>query len=342
MQNHIWGKGQTEFFYTITPEIILDAVAKLGFEVTGRCIQLNSMENRVYEVEIENPQDFDELTNSFIIVKFYRPGRWTKEQIKEEHLFMFDLQEFEVPVIAPLKINGLSLYSLEEQNIYYTVFPKRGGRAPDEMNTEQIQIMGRMLARLHNVGATRQAQHRLKINEDTFGIQNLNYLLENNFISSHIVKSYEKIVLDICQLAKPLFQNITNIRIHGDCHCGNIISRDSEGMFFIDFDDTLVGPAVQDIWLIIPGTDQYAIQDRHLLLEAYQEMRDFNFQEIKLVEVLRALRFIHFSTWIAKRWEDPAFKRAFTHFNDPNYWETQLNDLRIQYSLIQESLYNSP
>lgn len=341
MSQYIWGQGETQYFYQLTPDTILDTASNHNFEVTGRCLTLNSMENRVYEVEIYNADSFPSLTNSSIIAKFYRPGRWSKEQILEEHRFLLELEEAEVPVIAPLLIDGDTLFYSKEHQLFYTFFPKKGGRAPDELNEEGLQILGRMLARLHNVGSLSKAPSRITISPESFGRQNLNFLLSQKVIPSHIESSYQRLVEEICLLIEPLFQNISIQRIHGDCHIGNIISRDQEGMFFIDFDDMLMGPAIQDIWLVTPGTDSHSLQDRAILLEAYQEMRSFNYQELKLVEPLRTLRFIHFSAWIAKRWQDPAFKVAFAHFEDHQYWDVQLNDLRRQKLLIENSLSES-
>lgn len=297
------------------------------------------MENRVYEIEIDNAADFPELITPNVVTKFYRPGRWTEEQIREEHQFLKELVDNEIPVIAPLSFAGETLFKLDDHQLYYTIFPKKGGRAPDEMNIDQLEIMGRMLARMHNVGAATPAKSRIEISPESFGLQNLQFLIKNKMITSpHIQREYQKVVEEICTLATPLFKNIKNIRIHGDCHCGNVISRADDGMFFIDFDDMLSGPAVQDIWLITPGNDQHAIIDRNILLDSYQTMRDFNYLELKLIEPLRALRFIHFSAWIAKRWDDPAFKLAFSHFGEHHYWEIQLNDLMKQKLLIENML----
>jgi len=339
LSNHVWGNGDTQFFYSLTPEVILNSIETLGLEVTGRCLTLNSMENRVYEVEIEiAPELITKPSDKFIIVKFYRPGRWSKEQIQEEHDFLLDLKENEISVIAPLLFDNKSIFKLADYEIFFSLFPKQGGRIPQEMTIEQLEITGRLLARMHNVGASRKSSHRLNINTQTFGEKNLAFLLDNNFLPIHLAKSYEKLVLDICNLSQPLFEKVTTHRIHGDCHLGNIISRDNEGMFLIDFDDMLVGPAVQDIWLVVPGRDQYALQDRAILLEAYESMRDFDYSSLKLIEPLRTLRYIHFSSWIAKRWDDPAFKNAFSHFGDSGYWEIQVNDLQEQYNLINANL----
>lgn len=336
MSQYVWGDSETQFFFNLNPETILDAVDDLGIETTGRCLTLNSMENRVYEIEIIPKQETDSPSDNFVIAKFYRPGRWSEEQILDEHKFLLDLKSSELPVIAPHVIEGKTLFKLKEHNIFYTLFPKKGGRPPEEMTEEQLEMMGRTLARLHTVGEAEKAQHRLEINPNTFGRQNLNFLLENNYIPHHLTDSYKNIVTELCHLIDPLFENIRTQRIHGDCHRGNIILRD-EGPYFIDFDDMLMGPPVQDIWLTVPATDQEGIRDRNILLAAYEEMKDFDYSSLKLIEPLRALRYIHFSAWIAKRWQDPAFQAAFPYFNEDQYWHGQINDLHVQVQKIKEA-----
>ena len=213
-------------------------------------------------------------------------------------------------------------------------FPKKGGRAPSDMHVEQLEIMGRMLARLQNVGGVTPAKYRLKIDPTTFGTQNLKFLMDNNFIPSQFRSIYKATVEQIVALIAPWFKGQTGIRIHGDCHPGNIIWRELEGPFFIDFDDMLMGPAIQNIWLVVPGTDSEARQDRQILLEAYESIRPFDHSSLKLIEPLRTLRYIHFSAWIAKRYEDPSFKTAFPLFGSDGYWESQVNDLRFQLNLM--------
>lgn len=328
MSNYIWGNNETQFFTNLSPEIILDSVDALGLRTTGRCLTMNSMENRVYEleIEVENPIS---ASDNFVIAKFYRPGRWSREQILEEHEFLLDLEEQEIPAIAPLKFNGETLFKCSITGLYYCLFPKRGGRAPDEMTEVQLQMMGRLLARIHNVGATKKAQNRVQITPETFGEQNLKFLLENKIIPHYQEPAYKETVEQIVKLSKPLFEKRSVHRIHGDCHWGNILLRD-ESLYFIDFDDMLTGPAVQDVWLIIPGTDERSRIDRDIMLEAYDSMRSFDYSSLKLIEPLRALRFIHFAAWIAKRWDDPAFQRAFPQFKEHNYWDGQIADLKTQ------------
>ncbi len=342
MSKYVWGDNETQFFFHLNPDLVLDAIEALGVKTTGRCLTLNSMENRVYEIEVDSPIiNTGSISDNFVIAKFYRPGRWTKKQILEEHEFLKDLKDEEIPVIAPHEFDGETLFKLEGHELYYTLFPKRGGRAPEEMDEEQLQIMGRLLARIHNIGASKKAQHRIEITPNNFGRQNLNFLIEGKFIPPHLESMYKEKVDKLCNLIDPLFNDITTHRIHGDCHKGNIILRDNNP-FFIDFDDMLVGPAVQDVWLVVPGIDQESIIDRNILLEAYDSMRSFDYQTLKLIEPLRALRFIHFSAWIAKRWEDPAFKLAFPHYGNETYWHTQITDLHQQIDSIEKASMPSP
>ncbi len=343
MTNYIWGNEETQFFYSLTPELILQAVDSLGIQTTGRCLTLNSMENRVYEVEI----DIDESkvhseSDKFVVAKFYRPGRWSYEQIMDEHNYLLELKDNELPAIAPLVLNGKSLFELEidsKNKIYFCLFPKKGGRTLFEMSTEQIEIIGRLIARIHNIGKSQIAKHRITISPESFGMQNLSYLLNHRTLPTHYENIYKGLVEELVKIITPKFEKVQYHRVHGDCHWGNLIWRD-EGPYFIDFDDMLMGPAVQDIWLIIPGTDQEAQIQRNILLEAYESMGSFDYKSLNLIEPLRTLRYIHFSAWIAKRWEDPAFKQSFPHFGTENYWAEQVSDLRNQINIIQNQ--NNP
>lgn len=327
MTKNLWGNNVTQFFFELSPDLVLDTVEKLGFRTTGRVLTMNSMENRVYEVEIES--DSDNPSDHSKIIKFYRPGRWSKAQIQEEHDFLLDLKEFEVPVIAPLEFDGKTLFTLPEPELFYTVFLKQGGRAPDEFSDEEIEQVGRLLARLHNVGSMKKAHHRLHLTPDVYLKSNLDFLVGQKIVPSHLEQSYKTVLETIYNLTKDSFKNITTQRIHGDCHLGNILKR-GDVFHLIDFDDMVVGPAVQDMWLLLPGRDEYAENLRSKLLEAYTSMRDFNYEELRLTEVLRTLRMINYSAWIAKRFDDPAFKNAFPFFESPSYWEGQINDLREQ------------
>jgi len=336
MTSNLWGNNQTQFFFELNPDLVLDTVESLGYKTTGRVLTMNSMENRVYEVEIES--DSDNPSDHFKIIKFYRPGRWTKKQIQEEHDFLADLTEFEVPVIAPIQFDGQSLFTMKELELYFTVFNKQGGRAPDEFTNDEIEQVGRLLARLHNVGAMKDAPHRLKLTPDVYLKSNLDFLLDQKIMPSHLESSYKSVLEQIYTLTKDRFKNISYQRIHGDCHLGNIIKR-GDVFYLIDFDDMVMGPCVQDMWLLLPGRDEYAENLRSKLIESYMTMRDFNFEELRLTETLRTLRMINYSAWIAKRYEDPAFKNAFPFFEQPSYWEGQINDLREQIYYLSDSEY---
>ncbi len=322
-----------DHFFSLTPERVLRSVERSGPRCTGRCLALNSMENRVYEVEIEDADD-RELTKS-VIAKFYRPGRWTLDQIRDEHQFLKDLVERDVPVACSLPIEEDIHVSTEpESGIYFALFPKVRGRAPDELNDEQLAWMGRLLARMHTVGSQRTAPHRIEINPTTYARKNLDFLLTSKSLPMEIETSYAATVEQLCSLIEPMFKGIENQRIHGDCHQGNILWG-SEGPFFVDFDDMLNGPCIQDMWLLIPGRDQESMRQLDVLIEGYQQMRRFDRSTIRLIEPLRALRYIHFSAWIARRWDDPIFPRVFSHFGTSAYWTSQLGDLKEQIGLIQ-------
>lgn len=325
----VWGTAETQLFFELTPERILDAVEAIGLRCTGRCLALNSMENRVYEVEVEADPEAVRKNPSerFRVVKFYRPGRWSKEQILEEHEFLKDLVEYEVPVVAPvIADNGETLYTMPDTGIHYTVFPKAGGRQPDELDDDQLELTGRLLARLHNVGAIRPAKHRLTLSVESHALSNLDYLLSANALPEILRAKYEETVREICKLAEPMFAAAKVHRIHGDCHFGNILWA-TAGPRLVDFDDMVTGPGVQDIWLLVTGPDTERAQKLDLLLEAYETMRPFDRASIRLIPALRALRMVHFSAWISRRWNDPAFPRAFPAYGTDRYWQEELQVL---------------
>lgn len=326
----MWGEEETKHFIALDPSTILKAVDKVGFRSTGRCLALNSLENRVFEVEIEVDEDkVKSPSDRFVVVKFYRPGRWSFEQIKDEHDFLLELKEAEIPVIAPFVIKGESLFTDLESSLFYAIFPKQGGRIPDEFQPEELLQLGRLLARMHQVGRRRKAPHRLALTPDIYGRKNLEYLLSSGKIPPHFQKSYQSVVETICLETSKRFEGKLIQRIHGDCHKGNILwGRD--GFFLVDFDDMVMGPPVQDMWLILPGRDQDSLIDREILIEGYTSMLDFDQSSLNLIEPLRALRFIHFASWIGKRFDDESFKRAFPFYGTDRYWEEQIQDLRDQ------------
>ena len=335
MSQKPWGQSETQYFYQITPDVILKSVEDaLARRCTGRVLALNSMENRVYEIELES--DDPRSADRFVIAKFYRPGRWTWEQILEEHEFLHDLVTHEVPVVPPLRDpSGSSLFRVPEADIFFAVFPKQGGRTPQELELDSLPRVGRLLARLHAVGAGKTAKHRLTLDLETYGTGNLKTLLDGGWIPEDLKRTYQDTVEAIITLSEPHFARTKIQRIHGDCHLGNLLwGRD--GFFWVDFDDMLMGPPVQDLWLLLPGRDLEAREALRTLLEAYQTMWPFDERSLILIEPLRALRFVHFSAWIAKRWQDPYFVRAFPHFAEPRYWHVQVNDLKEQLNIIKE------
>lgn len=346
-----WGSEQTEFFFELTPDRVLDAVEASGFRVTGFCQALNSFENRVYEVELD--AESLEADPSYIkgshrsesrrIAKFYRPGRWNEKQILEEHQFLFDLNADEVPAVAPIPFpDGKTLRKTPDGAIFYSLFKKSGGRAPDEFTTEQLQQIGRLLARMHATGARgnwRQGHARIELNSDTYGRSALKALKTVPFIPSSLYGKLEAVINAILEEGDLVFQSALyreqRQRIHGDCHFGNLLWN-PQGAFFLDFDDMVIGPPVQDIWLLLPGRDSETRMQREILLEAYEEMRAFDRRTLRWIELLRSLRMIHFSAWIGKRWEDPAFPKAFPQYETPRYWEQLSIDLHEQLNLIRE------
>ncbi len=321
-----------DFFYQLTPDIIITALEEGGFEPTGHCMALNSFENRVYDLRLED--------GSHVVGKFYRPGRWTREQIREEHEFLFDLQDDEIPVCAPLHFSdGGTIHEIE--GIMYALWPRTGGRVPDELNDAQIQILGRLCARIHNRGAARKAAHRIELNGTTYGLEPLAYLEENDFLPAHCRERYRAAVLEVVEIYESLRSGVPCHRIHGDCHLGNLL-HGNDGYFFLDFDDFLTGPAVQDLWMLVPARDMEGLRQRGLFLDAYRIFRDFDDSWLRLVEPLRALRFIRYAAWIARRWEDPAFPAAFPHFGTVRYWEDETADLEEQLDFFHKNTDDLP
>lgn len=333
-----FGSAETRFFYDLTPDRILDAVEAWGLRPTGRCLALASMENRVYQVEIELDDPPRNPNDAFRVIKFYRPGRWSEEQVLEEHRFLLDLVDADLPVVAPLELaGGGTLARVPGVSMFAAVFPRKGGRAPDELEGDDLDRLGRLIARLHGVGAMRTAKARLRLDIDSYARPDLAYLVESDRLPASVRDSYRMVFEAICELARPWFQAAGAQRIHGDCHRGNVLWG-SEGPMLVDFDDMVVGPCVQDLWLLVPGRDEDALRRRRRMIEAYQQMRDFDRAELRLVEPLRAMRVVHFSAWIARRWEDPVFPRVFPDFGSERYWFEELAMLRETHAALLESV----
>lgn len=326
----LWGDEQTRFFFELTPDRVLAAVEASGLRGTGRCSALNSFENRVYDLELESE---DGTPGAHVIAKFYRPGRWSPEQIAEEHEFLRDLKEAEIPAIAPLEFPDGGTRGRTEAGIWYALFPRVGGRAPDELDDDQLVRIGRLLGRVHNVGALRPAAHRIRLEAASYGTGNLEFLLKADVIPLENRRAFEEAARAIIAAAEERLHGVPVQRIHGDCHLGNLLWN-REGPFFLDFDDMVRGPAVQDVWMLTPARDAFGIAQREKLLEGYEEMRAFDRATLSLIELLRALRFIHYCAWIARRWADPAFPRAFPNFGTRQYWEKETRDLAEQLALL--------
>ena len=343
MSKSNWGSGETKYFFELSPDKVLDAVESIGVRATGRLFQLNSMENRVYEVEIETSESTSKSKwDSRKIIKFYRPGRWSLEQIKDEHTYLNDLRNEEIPVANPEKFeDGSTVKKLRDLDIYCSVFPRIGGRSPDELNFESYETIGRILARMHNVGEKQPAKSRLTLDSTSFGSENLKFIIDNGLLPTELRHEYVKTFEKILELSEPHLKKLAYQRIHGDAHLGNLLSVD-ESFFFVDFDDMLMGPTVQDLWLIIPGIDAESRQFREALLEGYTSLRNFNRSDLKLTETLRAMRLVHFSAWIGKRFDDPYFKKTFSDYGSWGYWNSQLADLTDQLKLVKDSLQGSP
>ncbi|MBU6421592.1 MAG: serine/threonine protein kinase [Gammaproteobacteria bacterium] len=317
-------------YANLTPEVILAAVEATGRLTDGTLLALNSYENRVYQVGIEGERP--------LIVKFYRPGRWSNAAILEEHAFTRELAEREIPVVAPLAdAQGVTL--LQHAGYRYALFPRQGGRAPDLERPQQLEWLGRFIGRIHSVGALRKFEHRASISPDTFGHEPQQFLLQSGFLPSELAPRYREVTDLLLAGVERCFARagaVRNIRLHGDCHPGNLLWTDA-GPHFVDFDDCVTGPAIQDLWMLLSGSRAEMEQQFGHVIEGYRGFADFNAAELNLVEALRTLRMLHYAAWIARRWDDPAFPRAFPWFNAPRYWEEHIQSLREQLPLLDEA-----
>ncbi|MCM2321356.1 MAG: serine/threonine protein kinase [Pseudomonas sp.] len=314
-------------FATLTPDLVLDAVESLGFLSDARVLALNSYENRVYQVGIEGETP--------LIAKFYRPARWSDAAIREEHAFSFELAEHEVPVVAPLLRDGESLF--EHAGFRFALFPRRGGRAPEPGDLDQLYRFGQLLGRMHAIGASRPFSHREALTVDNFGHESLATLLEGDFVPRSLLPAYESVARDLLARLDALFARVdySSIRLHGDCHPGNLLYRD-ERFHVVDLDDCRMGPAVQDLWMLLAGERQERLLQLAELIDGYQEFHDFAPRELPLIEGLRSLRLMHYSAWLARRWDDPAFPMSFPWFGSERYWGEQILMLREQLAALDE------
>lgn len=322
-------------FYNLTPHQVLDAVQAAGYMPTGEYIQLNSYENRVFDIFLEATQAGLSL-NQRVIAKFYRPQRWTEQALLEEHQFLFDLKEAGLPVIAPLKF-GSPVSSLHKKDdIWFTLFPKGLGRLPQELSKQQYQQVGRFLAQLHNVGAKKVAKHRPTFDVETYGWRNLDLL--EDWVAPEISTRYFEAADSICDYLEEILDPSKFIRIHGDCHRGNLLIWDRVGeperYFIVDFDDFVQGPVEQDFWMLLPGDIEGGEQELNWIFDGYDEFREPPLKDIGLYKALQGLRIIHYSAWIARRYEDPSFKKIFPDFQEYLYWVDEAESLeKIAWSL---------
>jgi Ser/Thr protein kinase RdoA (MazF antagonist) len=315
-------------FVRLTPDTVIAAVEALGMTCDGRILALNSYENRVYQVGREGDVP--------VVVKFYRPNRWTAAGILEEHEFSLELAAAEIPVVAPLQHGGRTLF--EHDAFLYAVYPRAGGHWPELGTKDDRAWMGRFLARIHAVGGRRRFQHRPTLGWQSMGQASALYLLDNRWIPDHLVEAYRSLVEDLLGIIEQRFAEATPyrmLRLHGDCHPGNVLWTD-DGPHFVDLDDCMTGPAIQDLWMLLSGRPEEMRAQLEEILEGYSQFGDFDYGELRLIEPLRTLRMIHYAAWLARRWDDPAFPRAFPWFGEPRYWEQHVLDLREQLAAMQE------
>ena len=333
-------------FETLTPDVVLDALDSVGLRGDGRLTALSSYENRVYQVQLED--------GSAVVAKFYRPERWSTEQIQEEHDFSAELMAAEIPVIGPLNLNGQTLHHFG--GFAFSASPRRGGRMPELDDGEVLEWIGRFLARIHTVGAAKPFTSRPRLDVQSFGVEPMQWLLEHDKVPLDVQSAWTKIcqnAIDIVATYSTLTwatgQNSLNdsgislLRLHGDCHPGNILwtptsaaAAAGPGPHFVDLDDARTGPAVQDFWMLLSGDRSQRTRQLGALVDGYEQFRDFNRDELVLIEPLRTLRLIHYSAWLARRWDDPTFPVNFPWFGSSDYWQGQVQMLEEQMEAMQE------
>ncbi|HET8701872.1 MAG TPA: serine/threonine protein kinase [Nitrococcus sp.] len=315
-------------YAALIPEAVLTAVEELGLTTNGRLLALNSYENRVYQVGIEDAEP--------LVVKFYRPGRWSDQAILEEHAFAAELAEHEIPVVAPLAFAGVTLHCYRD--FRYAIFPRRGGHPPELDDPACRERLGRFLGRIHAVGASRAFVHRPTLGVADYGEAPRQYLLGQGFIPAHLVPAYDTLSQDLLAAIRRCYERagaIGYLRLHGDCHLGNILWTDA-GPHFVDLDDCLCGPAIQDLWMLLSGSRAEMALQLSDLLGGYEDFYEFDRRELALLEALRTLRMMNYAAWLARRWSDPAFPLAFPWFGSDRYWEEHVLALREQAAALDE------
>lgn len=315
-------------FSGLSPDTVLDALQSLNLYGDGRLLALNSYENRVYQVGMEDTVP--------VIAKFYRPGRWADAAIQEEHQFVDALYAQEIPVVPAMCIANQTLHI--HQGYRFAVFPRQGGRAPELDREETLEQMGRLLGRIHAVGAGSSYQHRPALDVVSFGDEPRAWLLDHHFIPPDLLDSWQSVTAQALESVRHCYERagaLRYLRLHGDCHGGNVLWTD-DGPHFVDFDDSRNGPAIQDLWMLIAGERPERSAQLAKLLAGYENFFEFNPRELHLIEALRTLRLLHYSAWLARRWDDPAFPAAFPWFNTVRYWQDRILELREQIALMDE------
>jgi Ser/Thr protein kinase RdoA (MazF antagonist) len=318
----------------LTPETVLDALEGAGLRGDGRLLALNSYENRVYQVWLED--------GTSVVAKFYRPARWSDAQILEEHAFVTELAEREIPAVPPLAPNGRTLS--EHAGFRFAVFPRRGGRSPELERRDTLEWIGRFIGRIHAVGAVRPFAARPALDAETFGREPRDWLLAHDCVPPDLREAWQSTVDLALQGVAHCYERagrLPVLRLHGDCHAGNILWTD-QGPHFVDFDDARTGPAVQDLWMLLSGERAAMTQQLGWVLAGYEQFRAFDARELHLLEALRTLRLVHYSAWIARRWDDPAFPAAFTWFGTHRYWQDRILEMREQSALMDEPPLERP
>jgi Ser/Thr protein kinase RdoA (MazF antagonist) len=318
----------------LTPDVVLNALEAAGLRCDGRLLALNSYENRVYQVGIED--------ESPVVAKFYRPERWSDAQILEEHAFAHELAAAEIPVVEPLAFEGRTL--LEAEGFRLAIFPRRGGRAPELEDRDTLEWLGRFIGRIHAVGATSDFVHRPTLDIESFGVESRDYLWSSGLIPPDLRDAWREAAEQALQGVRHAFAragSVRRLRVHGDCHAGNVLWAPSTGNrpggpHFVDLDDSRMAPAVQDLWMLVSGDRESMGWQLGHLLRGYEDFAEFDDRELALVEALRTLRLLHYSAWLARRWDDPAFPIAFPWFNTPRYWQDRVLELREQIAALHE------
>jgi Ser/Thr protein kinase RdoA (MazF antagonist) len=316
----------THPYSELTPERVLDAITEAGLRPDGRMLSLNSYENRVYQIWLED--------GAVVVAKFYRPGRWTDAQIDEEHAFARELAEREIPVVAPIT----SIKTGTDHVFRVAIYARRGGRTPELGDESTLKWIGRFIGRIHAVGGIKKFQHREALTPQSFGHEPRAFLLGTRFIPAELLEAWKAITAQALAGVEQCYARagaVRAIRLHGDCHIGNILWTD-DGPHFVDLDDARMGPAIQDLWMLLSGNRALMTRQLHEVLAGYEEFAELDRRELHLLEALRTLRLIHYSAWIARRWDDPAFPVAFPWFNTQRYWQDRILELREQIPLMEE------